>query len=368
MSVFTVSTNFPTSAGAYDTTMSGSNEGAVFKLSANGSSLAYSTYLGASNTNDYLYGIAVDSSGQAVIAGATDGNNYPTTAGAYDTSFGGTFDAVVTKLNATGTGLVWSTFLGGTGSDTATAVAIGPNGNVFVTGQAASGFPTTAGAYDTTHNGGFDVWAGVLSSTGNALNYSTVPRLVGSETGRRHRRHRHQRLPRRRHASVERLPHHRRRLRHHLRAQRRRLRRETRPKPDRRRPTRLLDLPRRRRTRPRPGLAVDSTGRAHVAFYTQSTGLATAGAHDTTLGGSSDAAVRRAVGNQIDHGEYASYLGGSGNGSPRRLIALTATGAAWLVGGTSSNDMFVTANAYETSLSGTSDGLLRAVRTRTASS
>ena len=355
VSVFTVSTNFPTSAGAYDTSLSGSNEGAVFKLSANGSSLAYSTYLGASNTNDYLYAIAVDGSGQAVVAGATDGNNWPTTAGAYDTSFGGTFDAVVTKLNATGTGLVWSTYLGGTGSDTATAVAIGPTGNVFVTGQAASGFPTTAGAYDTTHNGSFDVWAGVLSATGNALNYATFLGTTGTETGEAiavtdtnifHVVGK---------ASASGFP-------------------TTAGAYDTTYggsdDTFVAKLDRSQTTTAQlvystylggagldrgQAVTVDSSGRAHVAIYTQSNGLATPGAHDTTVNaGDGLYGVLSSSGATM---EYASYIGGSANDTFDD-IALTPTQSAWLVGGTSSNDLPATANAYDPTLSGTSDGLL----------
>ncbi len=130
--VYTASSDFPTTGGAFDTSLGGLYDGAVAKLSADGSTLVYSTYLGGSANNDYLRAITVDGSGRAVVAGATDSSNYPTVAGSYDTSFGGNFDAFVTKINATGTGLVWSTFIGGTGSDGIDDLVLDGSGTIYV--------------------------------------------------------------------------------------------------------------------------------------------------------------------------------------------------------------------------------------------
>ena len=179
----TQSGDFPTSPGAYDTSLTGSADVAVSKLTSNGSTLAYSTYLGGSGNNDYARSIAIDGSGNAVVAASTDSSNWPTTAGAFDTSFNGGYDAYVTKVNATGTGLVWSTVIGGGGNDTIEGMAMDGAGTVYLTGQAAPGHPTTAGAYDTSHNGDFDLWAGKLSTDGSALLYSTFVGSTGTERG-----------------------------------------------------------------------------------------------------------------------------------------------------------------------------------------
>ena len=115
----TGSTNYPTTAGAFDTSFNGGDFGAsdafVTKLNAAGSALVYSTFLGGT---DFEVGadIAVDGMGRAYVTGGTRSADYPTTPGAFDTSFNGAFrdDAFVTKLNASGSGLDYSTFLGGT--------------------------------------------------------------------------------------------------------------------------------------------------------------------------------------------------------------------------------------------------------------
>ena len=91
------------------------------KLNPTGTALVYSTYLGGTG-EDYGSGIAVDTAGNAYVTGTTYSTDFPTTAGAFQTTFGGgNADAFVTKLNPTGTALVYSTYLGGTGDDVATA-------------------------------------------------------------------------------------------------------------------------------------------------------------------------------------------------------------------------------------------------------
>jgi hypothetical protein len=133
----------------------------VTKLNASGTALVYSTYFGGSSDDDAL-AIAVDSSGSAVIAGRTESSNLPTTAGALratcNTSPGGTcFDAFVTKLNSAGSGLVYSTYLGGNSDDEARSVAIDASGNAYVAGKTLStNFTTTPGAFSTNSAlGGF---------------------------------------------------------------------------------------------------------------------------------------------------------------------------------------------------------------------
>jgi hypothetical protein len=159
---YTESNDFPTTAGAYDTTYNGGNfqgDAFVSKLNPAGDDLVYSTYLGG-NRDDFGMGIAVDSTGAMYITGYTDSSNYPTTAGALRTSFGGGFaDAFVSKLSADGSSLAYSTFLGGSETDRAYDIAINPYGEAHVVGYTLSGdFPVTSGAYDTIYAGVQDVF------------------------------------------------------------------------------------------------------------------------------------------------------------------------------------------------------------------
>jgi hypothetical protein len=175
---FTFSSDFPTTRGALQTTCSGgcglASDAFVAKLNPSGSALIYSTYLGG-NGIDSGYGIAIDSSGSAYIAGSTDSSDFPTTPGAFQTAFGGTTDGFIAKLNPTGSVLVYSSFLGGTNSDQEYGIAVDPSGNAYVTGFTKSvAFPTTPGAFQTTFDGGFDnATVTKLNPTGSALVYST---------------------------------------------------------------------------------------------------------------------------------------------------------------------------------------------------
>ena len=112
--------------------------------------LSYSTYLGGTG-DDSGSGIAVDTSGNAYVTGSTSSTNFPTTPGAYQTSFGGgNEDAFVTKLNPTGTALVYSTYLGGSNFDIGNGIAVDTSGDAYVMGSTTStNFPTTPGAYQT---------------------------------------------------------------------------------------------------------------------------------------------------------------------------------------------------------------------------
>jgi hypothetical protein len=93
--------------------------------------------------------------GAATVAGYTSSADFPTTPGAFDTSFGGFAITFVTRLSAMGSSLVWSTFLGGSTYDVPTALAVDAQGAATVAGSTGSAdFPTTPGAFDTTHNGG----------------------------------------------------------------------------------------------------------------------------------------------------------------------------------------------------------------------
>ncbi len=108
------------------------------------------------------------------MTGNTLSVNFPTTPGAFDTTHlpSDVFDGFATKLDSTGSALSYSTFLSGA-SDFAQAIAVDAFGNVYLTGQVSSGFPTTSGAYDATYNGGGDACLMVLNAAGTALLYST---------------------------------------------------------------------------------------------------------------------------------------------------------------------------------------------------
>ena len=100
--------------------------------------LVYSTYLGSIGLDDSGHGIAVDSEGNAYVIGQTYSHIFPTTSGAYNRTFGGgSVDAFVTKLNPTGSALVYSTYLGGTHSDFGYGIAVDSSGNAYVTGRYA---------------------------------------------------------------------------------------------------------------------------------------------------------------------------------------------------------------------------------------
>ncbi|TAK32117.1 MAG: PKD domain-containing protein [Chloroflexota bacterium] len=181
----TLSSDFPTTAGAYDTSYNGVNDAFVVKLNVGGSGLLYATFLGGAGS-DYGNGVAVDGSGNAYVAGQTDSSNFPTTAGCYDTSFNGDSDAFVVKLNAGGSGLLYATFLGGGSNDWGSGIAVDGSGNAYVTGYTySSDFPTTASAFDTSINGYNDAFVVKLDMGGSGLLYATFVGGSDSDWGRR---------------------------------------------------------------------------------------------------------------------------------------------------------------------------------------
>jgi hypothetical protein len=171
---FTFSTDFPITAGAYDTSRDAFHDTFVTKLDAAGASLVYSTYLGGNNS-DNAQDIAVDASGSAYVTGYTSSTNFPTTPGAYDMSWnGGDSDAFVTKLNVAGTNLVYSTYLGGNSADFTQGIAVDVTGSAYVAGHTfSSDFPTTPGAYDTSWNNSGDAIVTKFSPAGSSLSQST---------------------------------------------------------------------------------------------------------------------------------------------------------------------------------------------------
>jgi len=180
---------FVSTPGAYDRSVA-SADAFVSKLDPTGSSFEYSTVIGG-NSSDAGEGIAVDQAGNAYITGRTVFHDsypeppYPVTPGAYDTTArrtGSEFDGdgFVTKLNPTGSALVYSTYLGGSQDDSGDDIVVDSRGGAYVVGSTESAdFPTTAAAFDSSYNGNFDVFVSVITPTGSHLRYSTF--LGGSQ-------------------------------------------------------------------------------------------------------------------------------------------------------------------------------------------
>lgn len=169
----TYSANFPTTPGTFDPAYNGGGDAFVAKFSPNGSSLIYATFLGG-NDADVGYGVVADGDGNVHLTGETYSINFPTTGGAFDLTHNGDYDVFVVKLNSTGNGLLYATFLGGSNGDTTYSVAIDGTNNAYVSGiTLSSNFPTTPGSFDHTYNGGNDVFVVKFTPAGNGLVYAT---------------------------------------------------------------------------------------------------------------------------------------------------------------------------------------------------
>jgi hypothetical protein len=282
----TTSLNYDVTPGAFQTTNGGGVDVFVTKLNATGTALVYSTYIGGSG-NEGGFGIAVDGSGNAYVTGSTNSTNYDVTPGAFQTTNGGGRDVFVTKLNATGTALVYSTYIGGSGDDWGYAIAVDGSGYAYVTGETNStNYDVTPGAFQTTNGGGWDVFATKLNATGTALVYSTYIGGSGDDEG--------------------------------------------------------------------DGIAVDGSGNAYVTGETFSTDYdVTPGAFQTTKGGWTDVFVTKlnATGTAL---VYSTYIGGSerdfGN-----AIAVDGSGYAYVTGSTNYSNYLsydVTPGAFQTTHGG----------------
>ncbi|WP_293369624.1 SBBP repeat-containing protein [Microcoleus sp. CAWBG556] len=172
--------NFTTTPGAFQTTPGGQADFLVTKINPQGTALIYSTYIGGAG-NEYGFGIAVDSQGNAYLTGQVD-PGYPTTPGSFQ-PIAPNYTAAVTKLNAAGNALVYSTFLGNSSSGAlGNGIAVDSNGNAYVTGLTGGnnssppvvngGFPTK-NASQPTIGGDIDAFITKVNPTGNDLVYST---------------------------------------------------------------------------------------------------------------------------------------------------------------------------------------------------
>ncbi len=171
---------FPITASAFQPIFGGGNTNAfITKFDATGSAILYSSYLGGS-TEDVGYGIVVDSNANAYVTGLTYSADFPTTAGAIQTAYGGAGDGFVSKVNANlsrAASLVYSTYIGGSGLDQGNGIAVDSGGNAYVAGlsnSASFGFvpPAPAGAFQPVNAGQGDAFIAKLNTTG-ALAYFT---------------------------------------------------------------------------------------------------------------------------------------------------------------------------------------------------
>jgi uncharacterized protein (TIGR03437 family) len=164
------STNFPTT-NPLQASLHGAEDVFVTKINPAGTAKLYSTYLGGAGP-DEGHGIAVDVQGNAYVTGSAGSIDFPTK-NAIQSKSGGSGDAFLTKLNATGSALIYSTYLGGNAIDTGSAIALDPAGNVYVLGTTFSSDFPTKNAYQSTKGAQQDAFVAKINASGSAVVYST---------------------------------------------------------------------------------------------------------------------------------------------------------------------------------------------------
>ena len=305
----THSVDFPDVSTGFQTTISGTSNGFVAKLTSSGTAFGYSSYLGG-GSNDYASAVAVHSN-QAYVTGATQdlNANFPITTGVVQSECsntasgcGGIYDAFVTVVNSTGNGLIYSTFLGGTQIDLGFGIAVDGSGNAYVTGSTqslATSFPLH-NPLQGTFKGTQDAFVTEINAAGSALVYSTYLGGSTTQTG--------------------------------------------------------------------TGIAVDSSGNAYVTGETNSSDFPTSGATQTTIGGGTDAFV-----SEIASGggslAFSTFLGGSqpensSSGAAIGAIAVDSAGAKiYVAGDTASTNFPFTTGVVQTTYGGAVDAFVAAYST-----
>jgi hypothetical protein len=170
---YTTSTNFPVSSfSPIQAKLAGKRNAFITRLNSTGNALVYSTYLGGEGT-DIAYGIAVDGGAHAFITGDTTSLKFPVTTGTFQAVNHGSQNAFAAEVNLNGTSLLWSTYLGGSSADHASAIAINSVGNVFITGYTQSPDFPTANAFQPVTGGNQDAFVAGIAAGGKTLLFST---------------------------------------------------------------------------------------------------------------------------------------------------------------------------------------------------
>jgi hypothetical protein len=176
---YSYSSEYPTTTGCYSEEMTGEPEQfpdiVISKFNQEGDSLIFSTFIGGV-IDDYGKSIALDTANNIYITGyCGPTSTFPTTTGAFDTTFNGGYDVFVIKLSPAGDSLLYSTFIGGNQDDYGQAITIDSAGIAFITGYTASSndFPVSDNAFSKFHSGEYDVFVSKLSNDGKNLLYST---------------------------------------------------------------------------------------------------------------------------------------------------------------------------------------------------
>ncbi|HEX4378848.1 MAG TPA: SBBP repeat-containing protein, partial [Candidatus Acidoferrum sp.] len=293
----TAATDFPTTAGAFQKTKTGTTANAfVTKLNSAGSALVFSTYLGGSGASgkfDSATGVAVDSTGNVYVTGTTPSTDFPiTAANAFQIVNNGTpLNGFFTKLDPTGATLLYSTYLGGSGSDSSAAIALDSNGNAYMTGTATStNFPVTPGTAIQTagQSTGLAFVSRINPLLGgtNSLIYSTLLGGTNANQG--------------------------------------------------------------------TGIAVDASFNAYITGQTTSTNFpVTTSAFQSVLKGTAgNAFVSRVDTTTTNNLVYSTYLGGtattSGSGDIGTAIALGPSSNVFVTGNTAATDFPITAGVFQT--------------------
>ncbi len=176
----TISPDFPL-VNPYDSARSG-YEGFVAKLSADGSELLYSSFIGG-ESYDEVWALTVDNENCIYIGGTTGSSDFPIV-NAYDSTYAGGQDAYVAKLSANGSELLYSTFLGGSGEENLGGITLDGSNNAYVTGWTGSSNFPVVNAYDSTYGGGLgDIFLVKLSPDGSEADYATYLGGSGDEIG-----------------------------------------------------------------------------------------------------------------------------------------------------------------------------------------
>ncbi|MCB1049663.1 MAG: SBBP repeat-containing protein [Acidobacteria bacterium] len=283
----TTSNDFPTTAGAL-IEMGDGDDGYVCKLNADGSDLVFSTFLGGSSF-DSVVDLSLDSSGNVVAVGYTFSSTFPTTSGAYQETKGSGIDSFVSKLNSDGSSLIFSTFVGGSSADFVRGLALDGADNIYVIGFTTSGFPTTSGAFQETPNGGTEMFVFKMLSDGSALSYATYLGGSGSDQAK--------------------------------------------------------------------AIAVNAAGHAFALGQSLSSDFpTTSGAYDESANGGRDGVISQlsADGSSL---VFSSYLGGSDDDYPAAL-ALDGLGNILIAGRTASSDFPTTTDAFSQTYQGEQDCVL----------